>query len=330
MQNLTSTFVSPSMIPITSPRLRLPPPRSVVPMTTVCMEQSYKQKVVVIMGATGSGKSRLSIDLATRFSGEIVNSDKIQFYNGLKVTTNQMSILERCGVPHHLLGELPPDEGELSTSEFRSFASLSISEITARGKLPIIAGGSNSFIHALLVDRFDPKTYPFSSEASISSGLRYECCFLWVDVSVSVLFEYLSKRVDQMMESGMFEELAGFYDPRYSGSAIRAHGIHKTIGIPEFDGYFSLYPPERKHKMSEWDEARKAAYDEAVQEIKENTWRLAKKQIERIMKLKSSGWDIQRLDATPSFGRSSREIWDKTVLDESIKVVKRFLVKDKV
>ena len=147
---------------------------------------------------------------------------------------------------------------------------------------------------------------------------------------MSVLFEYLSKRVDQMMESGMFEELAGFYDPRYSGSAIRAHGIHKTIGIPEFDRYFSLYPPERKQKMSEWDQARKGAYDEAVQEIKENTWRLAKKQIERIMKLKSSGWDIQRLDATPSFGRSSREIWDNTVLDESIKVVKRFLVKDKV
>jgi len=174
MQNLTSTFVSPSMIPITSPRLRLPPPRSVVPMTTVCMEQSYKQKVVVIMGATGSGKSCLSIDLATRFSGEIVNSDKIQFYDGLKVTTNQMSILERCGVPHHLLGELPPDDSELTTSEFRSLASRSISEITARGNLPIIAGGSNSFIHALLVDRFDPKTYPFSSETSISSGLRYD------------------------------------------------------------------------------------------------------------------------------------------------------------
>ncbi|CAH8261025.1 unnamed protein product [Arabidopsis lyrata] len=330
MQNLTSTFVSRSIVPITSPRLRLPPPRSVVPMTTVCMEQSSKQKVVVIMGATGSGKSRLSIDLATRFSGEVVNSDKIQFYNGLKVTTNQMSIPERCGVPHHLLGELPPDDSELTTSEFRSLASRSISEITARGNLPIVAGGSNSFIHALLVDRFDPQTYPFSSEVSISSNLRYECCFLWVDVSVSVLFEYLSKRVDQMMESGMFEELAGFYNPRYSGSTIRTHGIHKTIGIPEFDRYFSLYPPENNHKMPEWDQARKAAYEEAVQEIKENTWRLAKKQIERIVKLKSSGWDIQRLDATPSFRRSSREIWDKTVLDESVKVVKRFLVKDKV
>ncbi|XP_023641333.1 adenylate isopentenyltransferase 8, chloroplastic [Capsella rubella] len=328
MQALTSAFLSRSLVPTTSPRLRLRP-RSAVPMTIVCMDKSRKEKVVVIMGATGSGKSRLSIDLATRFSGEIINSDKIQFYNGLEITTNQMSIHERCGVPHHLLGVLPPDDGELTASEYRSLASRSITDITARGKLPIIAGGSNSIIHALLVNSFDPLTYPFSPNASISSDLRYECCFLWVDVSVSVLFESLSKRVDQMMESGMFEELADFYNPRYSGSKNQT-GIYKSIGIPEFDRYFSLYPPERNHKVSEWDKARKAAYEEAVQAIKESTWLLAKKQIERIKQLKSNGWDIQRLDATPSFGRPSREIWDKTVMEESIKIMKRFLVKDKV
>lgn len=156
---------------------------------------------------------------------------------------------------------------------------------------------------------------------------RYECCFLWVDVSVPVLFHYLSKRVDQMMDSGMFEELAGFYNSRDSDSTTQT-GIHKAIGVPEFDRYFGVYPPENNDKMCKWDLARKAAYEEAVEEIKENTWRLAKKQIERIIKLRSSGWEIQRLDATASFGRSSREIWDKTVLDESIKIVKRFLLTD--
>lgn len=126
------------------------------------------------MGATGTGKSRLSVDLATRFSGEIINSDKIQIYNGLKIATNQITVPERCGVPHHLLGELPLDHGDLTASEFRSVASRSISEIASRGKLPIIAGGSNSFIHALLVERFDPETNPFSSKSSISSELRYD------------------------------------------------------------------------------------------------------------------------------------------------------------
>lgn len=172
MQQLTSTFVSCSLVPTTSPRLRLLRPRSVVPMT-VCMDQSRMEKVIVIMGATGTGKSRLSVDLATRFSGEIINSDKMQVYKGLEITTNQISIPERCGVPHHLLGELPMDDGELTASKFKSMASQDISEIVSRGNLPIIAGGSNSFIHALLVDRFDPETYPFSSKASISSDLRY-------------------------------------------------------------------------------------------------------------------------------------------------------------
>ncbi|KFK39236.1 hypothetical protein AALP_AA3G218100 [Arabis alpina] len=294
---------------------------------TVCMNQSRKEKVVVIMGATGTGKSRLSVDLATRFSGEIINSDKIQLYNGLEIATNQITIPERCGVPHHLLGVIPLDEGEVSASEFRSLASRSISEIASRGKLPIIAGGSNSFIHTLLVEHFDPESNPFSSMPSISSELRYDCCFLWVDVSVSVLFHYLSKRVDQMMESGMFEELAGFYKPRHSGSTTTLSGIHKTIGIPEFDRYFELYPPEKNDKVCEWDSARKAAYEEAVQAVKDNTWQLAKKQVERIMKLRCSGWEIQRLDATASL-RSSREVWDKTVLEESIKTVKNFLLKD--
>ncbi|KAF8081767.1 hypothetical protein N665_0868s0021 [Sinapis alba] len=326
MQELTSTFVSRSLVPTiyTGPRLR---PKSIVPMT-VCMEQSRKEKVVVIMGATGTGKSRLSVDLATRFSGEIINSDKMQFYNALEITTNQITIPERCGVPHHLLGELPVDDSEVSASEFRSLVSGSISEITSRGKLPIIAGGSNSFIHALLVERFDPETNPFSSKPSISSELRYDCCFLWVDVSVSVLYHYLSKRVDQMMESGMFEELASFYiNQRNSRSTIQT-GIHKAIGVPEFDRYFGVYPPEKTHNVCEWDQARKAAYEEAVHEIKENTCRLAKKQIERIMTLRSSGWDIQRLDATASLKTLSREVWEKNVSRESVDILKRFLLKD--
>ncbi|CAG7889818.1 unnamed protein product [Brassica rapa] len=324
MQALTSFFVSRSLVPTTPRRPRVRP-LSVPPMT-VCIDQSRNEKVVVIMGSTGTGKSRLSVDLATRFSAEIINSDKMQFYKGLEITTNQITIPERCGVPHHLLGELPVDGPELTASEFRSLASGFISEMTSRGKLPIIAGGSNSFIHALLVEHFDPETNPFSKPL-IPTELRYDCCFLWVDVSVSVLYHYLSKRVDQMMESGMFEELADFYNSRDSRSTTRT-GIHKSIGVPEFDRYFGVYPPEKNDKVCGWDPARKVAYEEAVQEIKENTWRLSKKQIDRIMKLRSSGWEIHRLDATASFRAQSREVWDKNVLEKSVKIVKRFVLED--
>lgn len=63
-------------------------------------------------------------------------------------------------------------------------------------------------MHALLVYRFEPGVDVFQGCATISSELRYNCCFLWVDVSLTVLADYLSKRVDEMLDSGMSEELA--------------------------------------------------------------------------------------------------------------------------
>jgi len=63
-----------------------------------------KKKVVFVMGATGTGKSRLSIDLAIHFQGEIINSDKMQVYKGLDIVTNKITHTEKQGVKHHLLG----------------------------------------------------------------------------------------------------------------------------------------------------------------------------------------------------------------------------------
>ena len=67
-----------------------------------------RDKVVVVLGATGTGKSRLAIDLATRFGAEVINSDKIQVYKGLDIVTNKVSNEECHGVPHHSLGIIDP------------------------------------------------------------------------------------------------------------------------------------------------------------------------------------------------------------------------------
>ncbi|CAN8243915.1 unnamed protein product [Cochlearia groenlandica] len=317
---------------------------------SVRMEQYYssrpmnrKDKIVVVLGATGAGKSRLSVDLASRFSWEIVNSDKIQVYEGLEITTNQITMPDRRGVPHHLLGYLPSDHVELTSGDFRSAASIAVSDIISRNKTPIIAGGSNSFVHALVAERFDPRIDPFvsgsSGTGSICRGLRYECCFLWVHVAESVLHDYLEKRVDEMMGSGMFEELSGFYDPVKSG--LNRFGIRKAIGVPEFDGYFKIYPPEKEGECIKWDPERKEAYDKAVQDIKENTWTLAKRQIEKIEMMEKAGWEINKVDATASFRelmmkrisssrrrRRRREIWEKQVLMPSVKIVNRMLLEN--
>lgn len=290
------------------------------------------------MGATGSGKSRLSLDLATKHfpHSEIINSDKMQVYRGLDITTNKMPFHERLGVPHHFLGDVDAIDADFTPSEFRDFAGLKIANIVSGGNLPLLVGGSNSFIYALLSDRFDPKVDVFSGSGLVNRELKYECCFLWVDVAFPVLCDYLCKRVDEMLESGMFEELVRFYNPVQEGNRV---GIRKAIGVPEFDRYFRRYPPwgnEENGKVPRKgsDPLRRGAYEEAVREIKDNTCQLAKRQIEKIVRLKRAGWDLRTLDATASFkavmalGSEKEEWrvrWEREVVEPGVKIVKRFL-----
>ncbi|KAK1324588.1 hypothetical protein QJS10_CPA01g01463 [Acorus calamus] len=289
-----------------------------------------KTPIVVVMGATGTGKSRLSVDVASRFPSEIINSDKIQLYRGLDVTTNKIPLPDRRGVPHHLLGDADPSAGVLPSSAFRRLASSAVSSISSRRRLPILAGGSNSLIHALLSDRFVPDD-DFLSPVR----LRFNCCFLWVDVAGDVLLEHLDRRVDEMLGSGMFEELAGYLGTAESrAESGRNVGLNRAIGVPEFSKFFSRFGPRARPDADE--EARKA-YEEAVEEVKENTRRLAEVQRMKIVRLGSSaGWRLHRLDATEAVravleGEPGRfkETWDRDVLRPGLEVVKSFLDNNK-
>ncbi|KAJ0038636.1 hypothetical protein Pint_21970 [Pistacia integerrima] len=301
-----------------------------------------KDKIVVIMGATGTGKSRLSVDLATRyFPSEIINSDKMQVYKGLDITTNKISLHERQNIPHHFLGELNSQDGELTPLEFRHLAHLTISDIVSRKRTPFIVGGSNSFIYSLLVEEYNPRFDALDASNSVSSSLRYNCCFLWVDSSLPVLYEYLDKRVDEMFETGMFEELEEYFreseELKYCVNSVSRSGLRKAIGLPEFERYFREYPAEEVESLTGkggWDQVRRGVYEEAVRQIKENTRQLAKGQIGKIKKLRDGGWDLRRLDATATFtalmtcknkGEDWRSVWEKQVLEPSVKIVKRFL-----
>ncbi|XP_022755943.1 tRNA dimethylallyltransferase 2 isoform X2 [Durio zibethinus] len=111
--------------------------------------EEEKPKVVVIMGPTGSGKSRLAIDLATHFPIEIINADSMQVYQGLDVLTNKVPLHEQKGVPHHLLGAIGSSV-EFTAKKFRDSAIPIISDILSRNCLPVIVGGTNYYIQALV------------------------------------------------------------------------------------------------------------------------------------------------------------------------------------
>ncbi|KAK4607691.1 hypothetical protein RGQ29_001495 [Quercus rubra] len=111
--------------------------------------EEEKAKVVVIMGPTGSGKSRLAIDLATHFPIEIINADSMQVYQGLDVLTNKVSLNEQKGVPHHLLGTISPNL-EFTAKDFRDSVIPLINDILLRNCMPVIVGGTNYYIQALV------------------------------------------------------------------------------------------------------------------------------------------------------------------------------------
>ncbi|XP_047966191.1 tRNA dimethylallyltransferase 2 isoform X2 [Salvia hispanica] len=111
-----------------------------------------KPKIVVIMGASGSGKSKLAIDLASHFPIEIISADSMQVYQGLDVLTNKVPFDEQRGVPHHLLGTISPNV-EFTAKDFRDSAIPLIDEIWSRNCLPVLVGGTNYYIQAL-VSRF--------------------------------------------------------------------------------------------------------------------------------------------------------------------------------
>ncbi|KAI5921392.1 IPP transferase-domain-containing protein [Camillea tinctor] len=111
-----------------------------------------KEPLVAIIGSTGTGKSDLAVDLATRFNGEIINADSMQMYRGLPIITNQLSPEEQRGIPHHLLASIDPREPTWSVGLFAREAGKLIKEIRSRGKLPVVVGGTHYYIHSLLFE----------------------------------------------------------------------------------------------------------------------------------------------------------------------------------
>ena len=101
-----------------------------------------------IVGPTGSGKSRLAMELAERLGGEIINADPYQLYRGLEICTAQPSAEDRARVPHHLYGVLELS-AIISAQAYSDLARAKIAEVAARGRLPLIVGGSGLYIKSL-------------------------------------------------------------------------------------------------------------------------------------------------------------------------------------
>ncbi len=111
--------------------------------------------VVAVVGPTASGKTALSVDLALATGGEVVNADSVQLYRGMDIGSAKASVAERRGVPHHLLDVLDVRH-EANVAQFQTMARAAIDDVRARGRVPILVGGSSLYLRAAL----DPLDFP--------------------------------------------------------------------------------------------------------------------------------------------------------------------------
>ncbi len=106
-------------------------------------------KIIAIVGPTASGKTALSIDLATHFSGEVISADSRQVYRGMDLGTGKVTAEEMAGIPHHLIDIANPQTDTYTGADFERDAAAAITDITKRHHLPLIAGGTFFYLDLL-------------------------------------------------------------------------------------------------------------------------------------------------------------------------------------
>jgi tRNA dimethylallyltransferase len=170
-------------------------------------------RIVAVVGATGTGKSELALDLAERLAAdgvpaEIVNTDAMQFYRGMDIGTAKLQKSQRRGIPHHLLDVLEVTE-ESSVAWYQPLARAAIEEIIGRGSLPILVGGSGLYVSSVIYDFEFP-----ARDATIRARLEAEL----IEVGPGPLFARLE--VDD-------PRTAERIDPKNGRRIVRALEVHE-------------------------------------------------------------------------------------------------------
>lgn len=172
------------------------------------------KNVIVIVGPTAVGKTKLSIELAHCFHAEIISGDSMQVYKGLDIGTGKVTKQEKNGIPHFMLDIKQPDES-FSAAEYQTLVQKYIEEINDREKVPILVGGSGLYIQSVLYD------YNFSNRKR--------------DIQIT---KKLEKRLEEEGNQALYEELkqldqeqAEKIHPNNYRRVIRALEVYETTGL---------------------------------------------------------------------------------------------------
>ena len=252
-------------------------------------------QVLTIVGPTASGKTRLAVELARRFNGEVVSCDSMQIYRHMDIGTAKPTAEEMCGVVHHMLDVADPDEN-YSAARYVEQASACVDDILARGKLPVIAGGTGLYRDALLAGRtfaaFSGR-YRSDLEQRAAAGeltLLYEE-LQRIDPDRADLWARIDRRVDEMMVNGLTDEV----------EALLASGVPDKCTAMQAIGYKEMVAALREGRPPE----------SGAEEVKLRSRQYAKRQLTWFRRNPATEWHLW--DRTPDFSTCLQHATDLIV-----------------
>lgn len=294
------------------------------------MGETVKQKIFLIVGPTASGKTAVSIDIAELMNAEIISADSIQVYKRLDIGSAKPSIEERRGIPHHLMDFVDIDDTSYNVAVYREKAAECICDIACRGRIPLIVGGTGLYINSLvypldfssaepdferrdellalerenkgvlheMLKKFDPDTagrlhvndtkriiraievYEQTGVTLSAHGgdfankreaeIEFEPIIAGITMDRSKLYSRIENRIDIMLEQGLAQEVDSILNDGFDRSLPALQGL----------GYKQLI----SYRMGELE------FDEAVELIKRDTRRFAKRQISWFKRDKRIRW----------------------------------------
>lgn len=291
-------------------------------------------KIIVIVGPTAVGKTYVSVELAKKLNTEVVSADSMQIYKKMDIGTAKITEEEMQGITHHMIDVVNPDE-DYSVSEFKADSEKIIDNLLLDNKIPVIVGGSGLYVNSLIYDldfgnaksndklrdyyeyyhrehgedalyeklqKIDPKAAEKIHKNNVKRVIRalevyditgikfselntdirkpsdkYEYILIGLSMDRKILYDRINQRVDKMISNGLIDEVKNLLDMGYHKDLVSMRGIGYKEIIDYIEGDISL--------------------DEAVNILKRNTRRFAKRQYTWFLRDKNVKWfDIENIN----------------------------------
>ena len=188
------------------------------------LTDSPREKLIVILGATSTGKSSLALELAEKFGTEIISADSMAVYRNFNVGTAKPTQAELERVPHHLINILDAEE-KFSVGEFIRRAQKIISELNLRGQVPIIAGGTGLYIQALVEGYELSEGKSLISHYKQTGELIYAAQIFGLTADRAELYDRINRRTEKMFAEGLVDEVKNLLTSGVSPTAQAMSGI---------------------------------------------------------------------------------------------------------